>query len=59
MRFEVYPDPNGEWRWRLRATNGRIVADSAESYKRRASADRAIASIKRLAEMADVREIVL
>lgn len=33
MRFEVYQDAAGEWRWRLRSTaNGRIMADSAEGY---------------------------
>jgi uncharacterized protein YegP (UPF0339 family) len=31
-KFEVYPDKSGQWRWRFRANNGRIVADSAESY---------------------------
>lgn len=29
---EFYVDDAGEHRWRLRATNGRIVADSAEGY---------------------------
>lgn len=30
--FEIYKDKGGDWRWRLRARNGRIVADSAEGY---------------------------
>jgi uncharacterized protein YegP (UPF0339 family) len=29
---EVYHDVFGEWRWRARAGNGEIVADSAEGY---------------------------
>jgi len=29
-----YRDKAGEWRWRLKATNGRIVADSGEGYQR-------------------------
>jgi uncharacterized protein YegP (UPF0339 family) len=33
MRFTVYRDAKREWRWRLRARNGRIIADSAEGYK--------------------------
>ncbi|HUS46902.1 MAG TPA: DUF1508 domain-containing protein [Phycisphaerae bacterium] len=37
-RFEVYRDAKGEWRWRLRAGNGRIVADSGESYRKRRAA---------------------
>ena len=36
-KLEIYRDRRGEWRWRLRASNGRIVADSGEGYRRRAS----------------------
>lgn len=32
--FEIYKDAKKEWRWRLKASNGKIIADSAESYKR-------------------------
>lgn len=31
--FEVYIDSKREWRFRLVAPNGRIVADGAEGYK--------------------------
>jgi uncharacterized protein YegP (UPF0339 family) len=31
-KFQVYQDAAGYWRWRLRDTNGKIIADSAESY---------------------------
>jgi uncharacterized protein YegP (UPF0339 family) len=31
--FEVYRDQDGEFRWRYRAKNGKIIADSAEGYK--------------------------
>jgi uncharacterized protein YegP (UPF0339 family) len=34
----VYPDESGQWRWRKIAANGEIVADSAESYTRKADA---------------------
>jgi len=30
MQFEIYPS-GGQWRWRLRAGNGEIIA-SGESY---------------------------
>ncbi len=30
--FHVYQDSADEWRWRLVAKNGRIIADSAEGY---------------------------
>lgn len=29
---EIYKDQGQDWRWRLRAANGKIVADSAEGY---------------------------
>jgi len=32
-KFEVYKDKKGEWRWRLRASNSKIIADSSEGYK--------------------------
>lgn len=35
MKFLLWQDHKGEWRWTLRARNGRIIADSAESYKSR------------------------
>ena len=33
MAFYVYVDRAGEWRWYLRAANGRKIADSGEGYK--------------------------
>lgn len=32
MRFEIYKDAAGQYRWRLVAANGRKVADSGEGY---------------------------
>lgn len=40
-RIDVYEDDQGEWRWRLIAPNGRILADSGEGYASRANARRA------------------
>lgn len=48
IRIRIYQDRAGEWRWRLKAANGKIVADSSEGYKRRSAADRAV---QRLLEM--------
>ncbi|MBN8473065.1 DUF1508 domain-containing protein [Corallococcus exiguus] len=31
-KFHIYQDAQREWRWQLRSTNGRIVADSGEGY---------------------------
>ena len=33
MTYEYYKDAKGEWRWRLVASNGRIIADSGEGHK--------------------------
>jgi uncharacterized protein YegP (UPF0339 family) len=35
-RIDVYLDIAGEWRWRLVAENGQIVATSGEGYINRA-----------------------
>lgn len=34
MKVEIYKQ-KGEWRWRIRARNGRILAVSSEGYKGR------------------------
>ncbi|HEV57109.1 MAG TPA: DUF1508 domain-containing protein [Phycisphaerales bacterium] len=47
-KIELYRDARREWRWRLRAPNGRIVADSGEGYRRRAAALRAIERVRRM-----------
>lgn len=36
MYFQIFVDAAGEWRWRLWASNGRIIADSGEGYKNKA-----------------------
>lgn len=36
MKFEIYRSesslPSQSWRWRLVASNGRVIADSSEGY---------------------------
>ncbi|HWN08410.1 MAG TPA: DUF1508 domain-containing protein [Pyrinomonadaceae bacterium] len=32
MTFHIYKDQANEYRWRLKAANGRILADSGEGY---------------------------
>lgn len=31
-KFEIYRDRQGDFRWRLIASNGRIIADCGEGY---------------------------
>ncbi len=35
LSYEVYREPNGDWRWRLRSQNGNTIADSGEGYRRK------------------------
>lgn len=39
--MEIYQDESQQWRWRLKASNGKIIADSAESYTTKAGATKA------------------
>lgn len=32
MKYELYKDVAGYWRWRYVASNGRIIGDSGEGY---------------------------
>lgn len=36
MKFNIYKDKRGEFRWRLVTANGQIIAASGEGYKRKA-----------------------
>ena len=45
-KLQIYRDGRREWRWRLRASNGRVVADSGEGYRRRVSALHAINRVR-------------
>ncbi|WP_049947730.1 HVO_2922 family protein [Candidatus Halobonum tyrrellensis] len=55
--FELYRDRAEEWRWRLVAANGNIIADSGEGYRSKQGAKRGIASVKANADGADVRVV--
>lgn len=55
--FEVYRDAKREWRWRLRAPNGRIVADCAEGYGRESAARFAVWKMKKFVPGARSRAV--
>jgi len=42
--YQIYKGKDG-FRWRLLSSNGRILADSGESYKRKAGLYKALKSI--------------
>ena len=54
-KFEVYTDKAGEFRFRLKATNGQIIAVS-EGYKAMASCMNGIESVKKNAVDAKIAE---
>lgn len=56
MKFYIYRDYKREWRWRLFASNGNIIADSGEGYTRKANCKRTIASIRKRAASARISE---
>jgi uncharacterized protein YegP (UPF0339 family) len=55
-KFEVYKDNAGEFRFRLKAKNGEIIA-TGESYKAKASCLKGIESIKKNAPEAPVVKV--
>jgi uncharacterized protein YegP (UPF0339 family) len=46
MSFEIYKDKAGEYRWRLKTSEGDIIAVPEDAYKNLADAKRAVESIK-------------
>lgn len=55
-KFEVYTDKAGEFRFRLKAKNGEIIA-AGEGYKTKASCLNGIDSIRRNAPEASVEKV--
>ena len=53
-KFQIYQDRKGEYRWRLRARNGEIIADSNEGYSSKASCKHGIDLVKEQAASAPV-----
>ncbi len=44
--FEPYQDKGGQWRWRLFAANGLVVATGNEGFNSRRNCLRAIRAVK-------------
>lgn len=55
MTYHCFKDHKGEWRWHLKAANGRIIADSGEGYKNKEDCLNDIDLVKRSAD-APVKE---
>jgi uncharacterized protein YegP (UPF0339 family) len=55
-KFEMYQDRSDEWRWRFRADNYKIIADSAEGYVNKSDCRHGIDLLKKQAPDAEVEE---
>ena len=56
LTFEIYKDRQDEFRWRLKAGNGAIIATSGEGYKAKADCEHAIELVKEGAPKAKVED---
>jgi len=54
-KFEIYQDKSGDYRFRLRATNGQVIA-TGQGYKSKKSCLQGVESVKKNAPVADVVE---
>lgn len=55
-KFELYRDPAGKFRFRLKASNGQVLAAS-QAYATRKSALEGIESVKKHASQAETVEV--
>ncbi len=55
-KFEIYQSKNGEYRFRLKAPNGQIIA-AGQGYKSKKSCLNGIESVKKNAADAEVVEV--
>lgn len=54
--FEVYEDKGGDWRFRLKAGNGEVVA-TGQGYSSKAAAKKGCEAVQRAADGAAVVEL--
>ena len=57
-KFEIYQDLRREFRWRFKANNGKILAESGEGYSNRANCEHAIIAIRQQVPRAVIIEQV-
>ena len=58
-KFEVYKDARNEYRWRLKAANGEIVAASSEGYSYTSGATESVVWVKANAPGATVEDLTV
>lgn len=57
MKFELYKDRNGEYRWRLKSSNGRKIANSGEGYRNKSDCEDAIGLVKGTSRSTPVEDL--
>ena len=55
-KFEIYKDPQGKYRWRLRASNGEIIGQG-EAYETKQGCKDGIDAVKKYAPIAPVMDL--
>ena len=55
-KFEIYQDKSGEYRFRLKAANGEVIAQG-EGYKSKSSCEKGIESVKTNAPKAPIEDL--
>jgi uncharacterized protein YegP (UPF0339 family) len=54
--FQIFKDKAGEYRWRFRADNYEVIADSAEGYVNKSDCEHGIDLVKQLAPAAEIED---
>jgi len=56
LKFVISKDAKGEYRWNLWASNGQMLATSAEGYKAKSNCKAGIEAVRMNAANADVQD---
>ncbi len=55
--FKIYKDSKKEYRWRFRAANNKIIADSGEGYVSWQGAKDGVDFVKKYAASAEIKDL--
>lgn len=56
-KFVIYRDSQSRFRWRLKAENGQIVADSGEGYSSKDNCQYGVSFVKQQAPWASLEDL--
>jgi uncharacterized protein YegP (UPF0339 family) len=55
-KFDLYRDKKRQYRWKLRADNNQVIADSAEGYVKKSDCEHGVELVQKLAPKAKVED---